>query len=305
MRRLPPLTALEAFVQVARLGSVKAAADELALSSPALSRRVQSMERFVGRPLFARRHQAMTLNGDGEQLLARIAPALDALADSIDQVTGAGDLLRLKLGALPLYASRQLIPRLPDLRARYPGLHMEIDTAPHATTRLGEGLDAAIVLAHDVDPALYARRLGRNRVVVVAARSYAEADGGLRVPADLARATVLLHRDMPDNFQVWREAVGLPLLEPAGIDHFDSGQLMLESAAEGLGVAMMLDFHYDGANDPRLVSLFDRQIDSHVSYWFVCRRAAMSRRAVRLFHDWLVAGLDEPAEAPARLVAAG
>ncbi|MDE0947312.1 MAG: LysR family transcriptional regulator, partial [Sphingobium sp.] len=46
MRRLPPLTALEAFVQVARLGSVKAAAEELALSTPALSRRVQALERF-------------------------------------------------------------------------------------------------------------------------------------------------------------------------------------------------------------------------------------------------------------------
>src|ERR1700759_4519748 len=72
VRRLPPLTAVEAFVQVARLGSVKAAAEELALSSPALSRRVQAMERFIGRPLFARRHQSMTLNEDGERLLHRI-----------------------------------------------------------------------------------------------------------------------------------------------------------------------------------------------------------------------------------------
>ena len=39
MRRLPPLTAIEAFVQVARLGSVKAAAEALSLSSPALTRR--------------------------------------------------------------------------------------------------------------------------------------------------------------------------------------------------------------------------------------------------------------------------
>ena len=40
MRRLPPLTAIEAFVAVARLGSIKAAAQELSLSAPALSRRV-------------------------------------------------------------------------------------------------------------------------------------------------------------------------------------------------------------------------------------------------------------------------
>ena len=49
MRRLPPLTAIEAFVQVARQGSVKAAAEALALSSPALTRRIQALERFIVR----------------------------------------------------------------------------------------------------------------------------------------------------------------------------------------------------------------------------------------------------------------
>ena len=65
MRRLPPLTAIEAFVQVARLGSVKAAADELSLSSPALSRRIQNLENFLDRKLFDRRHHAMVLTGAG------------------------------------------------------------------------------------------------------------------------------------------------------------------------------------------------------------------------------------------------
>ena len=47
MKRLPPLTAVEAFVQTARLGSIKAAAESLALSSPALSRRGRAAERSV------------------------------------------------------------------------------------------------------------------------------------------------------------------------------------------------------------------------------------------------------------------
>src|SRR6202000_2136042 len=74
---------------------------------------------------------------------------------------------------------------------------------------------------------------------------------------------------------------------------FDSGQLMLESAAEGLGVAFMLDFHLEGATDPRLVKLFDEEADSESSYWFVCRRAALSRRPVRLFHDRLGGGKEK------------
>lgn len=293
MRRLPPLTAVEAFVQVARLGSVKAAAEELALSSPALSRRVQAMERFIGRPLFARRHQAMLLNADGEQLLSRIAPALDSLAEAIEHSTGETEIMRLRLGVPPLYASRQLIPRLPDLRVRYPTLHIDIDTGSHPLARLGEGLDAAILLAREIEPPFYGRKLSQNRIVAIAGQSLANGPGALRKPADLAGATILLHRDMPENFTLWREAAGLPNLEPAAIDLLDSGQLILESAAEGLGVAFMLDFHLDGANDPRLVKLFEAEAESVLSYWFVCRRPALSRRPVRLFHDWLVRDLAE------------
>ena len=89
MRRLPPLTAIEAFVQVARLGSVKAAAEALSLSSPALTRRIQSLERFVGHALFERRHQSIHLNGEGEQLLSEIAPALDLEGTRWDELTAA------------------------------------------------------------------------------------------------------------------------------------------------------------------------------------------------------------------------
>lgn len=286
MRRLPPLTAVEAFVAVARLGSVKAAAEELALSSPALSRRVQALERFVGRRLFERRHQAMLLTSDGEGLLARLGPALDALGDAIEG-SGDAEIMRLRLAVPTLYASQQLLPRLPALRAAQPRLHIDIDTGGHALARLGEGIDAAICLARAIEPGFYSRRLAHNRVVALAARTLVE-DEKLERPEQLAELTILLHRDRPDAFESWRQAMGLSELEPAAVDHFDSGALILEATAQGLGVAFMLDAHLEGAQDDRLVALFDREMESPYSYWFVCRKPALSLRPVRLFHDWLV-----------------
>ncbi|MCJ8158946.1 LysR substrate-binding domain-containing protein [Sphingomonas sp. LaA6.9] len=288
MRRLPPLTAIEAFVQVAKLGSIKAAAEELALSSPALSRRVQALERFLGRALFSRRHQALVLTEDGEKLLRKIAPAIDMLSLAIDDLSTNHDVLRLRLGILPLFASQKLMPHLPELRAKHPELHLDIDTAAHSLSRLGEGLDVAIPLAREIDPALYSRRLGRNRVYPIAGRKLTEGPNAIRVPEDLARTTVLIHRDMPETFEVFRNALGLEGLEPVAIDHFDSGQLMLEAAAGGLGVAFMLDSHLEDAEDPRLVRLFDIEVESPYSYWFACRPRALETRPVRLFHDWLV-----------------
>ncbi len=270
---------------------MKAAAEELALSSPALSRRVQALERFVGRSLFERRHQAMILNGEGELLLARLAPALDALAEAIDIAHGEAEIVRLKLAVTPLFASQRLMHRLPELRGLHPELHIDIDTGGHGLARLTEGIDAAIVVARDVDPSLHSRRLDRNRIFAICARRLVEGEGAIRTPTDLQRVTVLIHRDMPETFETWREGAGLPPIEPMATDFFDSGQLMLDAAAQGLGVAFMHESHFDDAHDERLVRLFDYNVASPYSYWFACRRSALARRPVRIFHDWIMANI--------------
>lgn len=291
MKRLPPLTAIEAFVQTARLGSVKAAADALALSSPALTRRIQGLERHVGRALFERRHQSVHLNEDGERLLAEIGPVLDSLAQALERAANGDGQLRLRLGVLPLFATYRLMPRLPELKRLHPELHLELDTGPNAAARLDDSLDAAIVLSREAEPGLYARHLGPNRVVAIGARHLAEGPDALTDPAQMAGMTALVHRDLAYTFEDWRRAAGLPELEPAETDMFDSGQLLLEAAAGELGVAFMFEMHLEGAHDPRLAPLFGIAADSPYAYWFVCRPSALKRRAVRLFHDWLVQGL--------------
>lgn len=223
-----------------------------------------------------------------------MAPALDSLTDAVESITSATDVMRLRLGVLPLFATQRLFPRLPALRALYPELHLDIDTAGHGTSRLGEGLDAAIVLQRDVDPALYARRLDRNTIYVIGQRDMTLGDSPITDARQLAMLTALVHRDIPDTFATWRNAAGLGDLEPRAIDHFDSGALMLEAVAQGLGVAFMHANHFEDAHDPRLVRLFDIAVESPYSYWFVCRPRALQQRPVKLFHDWLIAALGLP-----------
>jgi LysR family glycine cleavage system transcriptional activator len=290
MRRLPPLTALEAFVQVARTGSVKGAAEELALSTPALSRRIQALERYLGVLLFDRKHQQLELNHDGQRLLAEIAPALDALGAAVETMTGPQRQMRVRLGVLPLFASQRLLPRLGEIRAAHPGLHLDIDTSPNATSRLGDGLDAAIVMAKDADPSLYARELGTDEVFLIAPRDRVEGPRAIREPADIAKETVLIHREMATNFDRWKAAFDLPDIQPAAIDYYDSGPLMLEAAAQGIGIAVMLGRHLEYAHDARIGRLFaDHRVESPYRYYFVCRHRALEQRPVKIFHDWLIA----------------
>ncbi|APG61997.1 LysR family transcriptional regulator [Sphingorhabdus lutea] len=287
MRRLPPLRSLEAFVRVARMGSAKAAANELALSAPALSRRLKALEDFVGKPLFDRKSQSMILNADGKILLDAVSPALDAMAEAVEDLASDGNNFRLRLGVLPLFGSQRLIPKLPELRRIYPKLHIDVDTSAHAEKLLGDVIDAAIIITDKVDPSLYSVRLDQNMVYAIASRTLA-AEHKLERPEDLTGQTILVHSEMPEIFKAWCAEVNVPNLRPASIDHMDSGPLMLEAAANGLGVAIMHGSHFSDARDPRLTRLFNFEIQSPYSYWFVCRHRDMRKRVVRLFHDWLI-----------------
>jgi len=291
-RRLPPLRALEAFVRIVRLGSAKAAAAELGLSPSALSRRVGALEDFIGKRLFTRQHQAMRLTDDGKAFYAAVQPQLDALTEAVEGQMEAAHVLRLHLGVPPLFGSQRLFPRLPELRRIHPRLHIDIDTGPHPEARVGDTLEAAIIIAREPDPAMHALRLDHNRVHAIVSTALARELGPRPDATRLAKQTFLLHTDMTESFEAWKAAVGMPGLEPAAIDHYDSGTLILEAAAQGLGVAIMHDDHLSRSGDGRLARLFDIEVASPYSYWFVCRPRALEQRPVRIFHDWLAkAGL--------------
>lgn len=289
MRRLPSLAAIEAFVQVARLGSIKAAAEELSLSSPALSRRIQTLEAFVGRPLFDRGHQSIRLNESGEELMELVVDPIGALGDAIETMTSRDHVMRLRLGVPTLFASQRLIPHIPELRKAHPTLHIDLDTAAHSLTRLGDGLDCAIALAESLDPALYGLRIYRDNIYTVGARRLVQGPHAITRPEQVGEMTVMIHRELGDTFSAWRDAVGLPNLEPAAIDYYDSGQLMLEAAAQGLGIAFLHQNLLSDYGDERLVRMFaDVEVRSPYSYWFACRPRALDLQPVRLFRDWLV-----------------
>ena len=288
IRRLPPLRAIEAFVRIVRLGSARAAADELGLSPSALSRRVAALEDFIGKRLFTRQHQAMKLTDDGTAFYEAVSPKFDELAAAVEGQIEDSKVMRLHLGILPLFGSQRLFPRLPELRKQHPRLHIDFDTSPHLEQRVGDTLDAAIILAKKPDPAFHAVRLDHNRVYAFTSRALAEEIGQNPDAAALSRQTFLIHTELPASFTAWKKALGMEDLEPAAIDHYDSGQLILEAAANGLGIAIMHDDHFNRSHDARLAKVFDIEVESPYSYWFVCRPHALEVRAVRIFHDWLV-----------------
>jgi LysR family transcriptional regulator, glycine cleavage system transcriptional activator len=291
-RRLPPLRALEAFMRTVRLGSARAAAEEIGLSPSALSRRITNLEEFVGKKLFTRARQSMQLTDEGQAFYEAVNPHMEALARAVESQSDNIALLRLRLGVLPMFGSQRLFPRLGELRKRHPLLHIDIDTAPHLEDRVGDTLDAAIILSRGPASGLHAVRLDHNLVHAICSKELARGIGNVVTPETMAKQTFLIHNELPESFVAWKRANQLEDMDPVAIDHYDSGQLMLEAAAQGLGIAIMHDDHLRRAGDNRLTNLPGTPVESPYSYWFVCKPVALESRPVRLFHDWLVrAGL--------------
>lgn len=279
--------ALEAFVIVAQNRTLKAASAELNLSVSALSRRIQSLEAYIGRPLFERLHHELRLTPDGEWLIEHAAPAFDALSQVLADLRDSG-AHTLTIGVPPSFAAAWLLPRITRFKQSYPDIDLKFDSSGAPFSRLGGSLDAAIVFAETIEGDFYAREVKRQTAFAVCAP-------GLLGPSPdarqvIAKQTILLHSGLPKVLPLWLAGMGLADVAPAKIEYYDSGPMLLAAAEAELGVALPLEdsvrFYTSGG---RLERPFGEAIVTPYSYHFVCKRTMLAGRALRRFHDWLLA----------------
>jgi len=124
---------LRTFVEVARRRSVKQAADQLAVTQPAVSKTLKELEEIVGARLMERGRGGVALTPAGETLLHGAGAALASLIQGLDGVARArdGGGRVLTVGALPSVAARIIPSAVARLKAETPGLPVKIVTGPN------------------------------------------------------------------------------------------------------------------------------------------------------------------------------
>jgi LysR family glycine cleavage system transcriptional activator len=289
-RQIPPLEAVEAFLAATQARSFRAAAEALALSPSAFSRRIQLLERFVGTDMFDRRQVGTPLTPSGERYLSEIGPALEMLRQATMALCDAHGERRVRIATSHSFAAEWLIPRLPALAKVH---------------------DIEVVLTVSRDSALL-----RTGVVELAIRGerLPEAGGGEVVaPLDVVAvaAPQLNGRPPPRSIP---EIVGERLLGVAGQDQiwhdflrrsgftgdlpaiggYETNQLAYEAAVSGLGVTLATPLLSDRfLADGRLVGCL--QTRQKTGFGYVLRAAAprvRNRPAVRDFIAWLKPEVD-------------
>jgi len=162
------------FFIVAETGSVNRAAATLGMSQPTLSRRLGDLERHLGAPLFFRTPSGVQLTQEGAELFSSAA-AVHTTFESFQREfrgrVGARSSL-IKISATEGLTRHWLIPRVAGLRARFPGLCVQIDASVQQQSLTQGDLDFVIRMGDPGDGELVGRRVGEVAFGIFAAPGY-------------------------------------------------------------------------------------------------------------------------------------
>lgn len=128
-RRSLPLSALRAFGAAARLGSFKAAAEDLAVTPTAISHQIRGLERQTGLTLFDRQVRRIALTEVGRQLYPVLRDGFDAFQASLERLTQARRRPEVVISATHAFTVKWLVPRMADFRSHQPGIDLHLQAS--------------------------------------------------------------------------------------------------------------------------------------------------------------------------------
>jgi len=285
-RPLPSLNSLRAFVVAGRLGSFKAAADELFVTASALSHQIRNLEEQLGVQLFVRHKSGLTLTEAGTRIHGDLSEAFERIAETLALLDRKSDEEILNISMLSTFAMRWFIPRLADFQKRHPDIEVRISTSVSLVNFERENMDCAIRSGHGKWPGLHADYLFAESFTPVCAPELAKK---LKHPKDLATMTLLHARLRPDDWHVWLGAVGGTDLTPAHENTFQTRNFAIQAAVDGLGVAIVdPSLVADEIRTGKLIMPFPQTLADESAYYLVYPERHASLKRIRIFRDWLL-----------------
>jgi LysR family glycine cleavage system transcriptional activator len=281
---------LETFVLVARLKSMKAAAETLGLSAGAISQRIRGLEERAGFRLFQRQGGGIALTHEAEMLLAELAPAFDTINRAWARIDGteAASRQRLTVSTMPSFANFVLVPRLGNFSRLYPQAEVNVETDLRIVDLTTEPVDIAIRHGLGDYPGLVATRLISPSLIVVASPAFIAQHGALKRAADCLPLP-LLHDHTRQDWRLWFEAHGVAAPDRLAGPAFSDGTLIVRAAVAGQGLGLVREFYAaEELAAGRLIRALDVTWPSRFGYYLVATAEALQRPVVRAFRNWLV-----------------
>ncbi|MDD9893711.1 MAG: LysR substrate-binding domain-containing protein [Gammaproteobacteria bacterium] len=296
MRQLPPpIQLLPAFEAAARLESFSKAAQELNVTTSAISQQIKTLESLIDMPLFRREGRRTTLTDCGRQYAETATKVLE------EHNRGYAELLRsqgspvVRISTTAHIAFDVIIPALPDFQAKHPNIDLRIEMSDHAVDFEAEWIDAGVRIGLEDWPELNCEMLCEGKgVPVCAPELHAEIEAaGME---NLYGHTLIHGREDHNDWEKAAELLGLDF-QPNKQIYFENFFAAITATESGMGVGIGLTpLINQRLRDGRLKVLFGTAGEVPVNLYLVTPKNSRPTAAHEQAYAWLkqlFAGLND------------
>jgi LysR family glycine cleavage system transcriptional activator len=283
-RQFPPFAAVKAFEAAARHKSFRKAAEELCLSSSAISNQVRALEAYLDTALFERHGNTLDLTLTGRGYAGKLTGLLDLLDESTRSVQQAGHR-PFRVLCTPGFAARWLVPRLGRLSFG-DRLRLQVSSGAPSTDFARNDSDVVIQWATTRTPGVVTEPLMQSNRYPVISPQLREREN-IRNPEDLLRVP-LMYDETDDAWTEWFEAAGMsPSKMPSG-PVFPNCELATTAVEQGQGVSLAYDAMVRSTLEAgRVERLFETVTIPFVIYSVAYQQERAGDPMIRAFRDWI------------------
>lgn len=282
MRRNFPLNTVDAFLVTAKHLNLTRAAKELCLTQGAVSRKISTLEEWLGYALFDRHARGLHLTPQGSALLPELQHAFEHLLNVASNACHKSSVIRLKA---PTCAMRWLVPKLVQLESVSPEIQVALTTTvEHGVNFKNEPFDAAIIFGQQDNSGVL---LFEERLTPVLSQHLLPE--GVLTTQDLSRFTFLHPTPDRTDWTLWlaQNTAIAPAMNKN--QHFDTMDLAISAAIQGFGIAIAdATLVAEDLRRGRLVQPFTNEVKTGASYRLALRSGSEESPALEAFKESLL-----------------
>jgi DNA-binding transcriptional LysR family regulator len=259
---LPDYEAWAIFATVARLGSFTAAAKELNLSKPTISKAITRLEQSLGTVIFHRTSRKISLSTAGLSLLPHAQKishdgdlAMEAARSTTHLLSG-----RVRMAAPLSYGLSHLSPVIASFMTKYPEIDVDIQLSDARVDLVEEGFDLAVRIAALPDSSLRAIKLRSIERHFVTSPAYIKNKGEPSHASELSEHDCFIYSNLatPELWHLRGPNSEEVSVQPKCRLRTNNGALELTSLVAGHGISNLPDFLIDDyVRSGSLVTILD------------------------------------------------
>jgi DNA-binding transcriptional LysR family regulator len=298
--------AMETFVRVVDTGSFSAAASQMRVGQPAVSKAVAQLEEWLGVRLLLRSTRSLTPTEAGMNFYVRAKRSIEEAEEAVLAARGAGAALsgKLRIATSVCFGRLHIMRQLDRFLEKNPELEIDMILDDRPINLVEEGIDVAFRSGSLADSTLVARKLGQARRRVMATPNYFAKHGEPKSPAELiAHQTVIYTPDGGGLSWTFRQGSAETSVAVGGRLKVTAAEGLREAVFAHLGIAITSEWNFAPELASGIVTsvLNDWELPT-LELWAVYPTGRMASAKAREFASFvetcIPASRDEPLKEP-------